>query len=217
MPLTAPVKGGGTDFENVSEGTHLAVCRAVVALGIQPGRGKFPTPRPEVYLGFEVPGERVTWTKDGKEMEGPKAIGKSYTLSMSEKANLRKHVQAWRGKAFSDAEAEVFDITKLAGQACLLTVIHSEDGKYANIASISGVPRGMPSPKLEGSCVVYTEDEPRQFDELPKWLKEKIESQLQPEKAPTREQADERMARESSASFDDGIPFAPLNKRALWA
>jgi hypothetical protein len=223
MPLRAPVNSGGKDFESVSAGTHLAVCRAVIDLGIQPGRGQYPQPRHEVYLGFEVPGERATWVKDGKDMEGPKAIGRSFTLSMSEKSNLRKNVQAWRGKTFSDKEAEEFDITKLAGQPCLLTVTHSEDGKYANIVSITGVPRGVPAPTLEGSLLVYTEDDKRQLDELPKWLREKVDGQLDaappPKVAASREAADDAMAAQygGGSYHEDPVPFAPLHKRSLWA
>src|SRR5690349_9346134 len=106
--LRAPVKSGGEDFKRVPPGTHIALVRMIADLGMQTGRGIYPQPKHELYIGFEIPGERVTYTKDGKEIEGPMSIGRTYTLSMSEKSNLRKDLQSWRGKSFTDDEAEAF-------------------------------------------------------------------------------------------------------------
>jgi hypothetical protein len=214
MPLRAPVKGSGEDFKRVPPGTHIAVCRLIVDLGMQPGRGIYPQPKHEIYVGFEIPGERVSYNKDGKDVEGPMSIGRTYTLSMSEKANLRKDLQAWRGKNFTDEEAETFDIESVAGKACMLTVVEKVSGEktYSNIVGVSGLPKGVPTPKAENPVIVYTEDDTRSFDKLPKWLQEKVNGQLAAAPSQSRNAVEDEMADQYRGAGDDpfdseSIPF----------
>lgn len=83
-------------------------------------------------------------------------ILKEFTVSMGEKANLRKFLEAWRGKSYSDEEAEQgAPLHKLVGQVALLTVEHKPSSKgriYANINSVSGLPKVMhpAAPKPDG-------------------------------------------------------------------
>ena len=205
MALTLPVGGGGGDFKRAPSGSHIAVCNLVADCGMQPGSQAFPAPKRKLYLRFEIPGERVEYEKDGKQVEGPLTIGSFYTASMNEKATLRKHLEGWRGKGFTDAEAGTFDVSKLLGQPCMLSVIESDSGgkTYSNIQNIGKLPKGIPAPTAENKLLYYADDAPGQFNDLPKWLQEKIEGQLKPAKpAPT----------ESHGSNDDfaqdpDIPF----------
>jgi hypothetical protein len=69
-----------------------------------------------------------------------------YTLSLNEKATLRKHLEAWRGKLFTPAELEGFDLENLLGANCQLQVIHnlSDQGRtFANIQAIVPLGKGM--------------------------------------------------------------------------
>ena len=102
MPLKFPAKSGAGDFEPVAAGTHIAICDMVVYLGVQPGSGMYPKPKPQVFIRFELPNERIDFEKDVKKMNGPAVIGKRYTASMNEKATLRKDLEGWRGKSFTD-------------------------------------------------------------------------------------------------------------------
>lgn len=211
MALRAPVNSGGEEFRRVPPGTHVAIVRMIVDLGIQPGRGIYPQPKHELYVGFEVPEERVTYTKDGKEIEGPMAIGRTYTLSMSEKSNLRKDLQSWRGRNFTDDEAAEFDIESILGKACMITVVEKQSGDkvYSNIVGMSGLPKGVPSPKPENPLLIYTSERKGALDKLPKWLQEKIANQLPPN-ATSRESVEDEMAREAASRDDfedDDIPF----------
>ena len=201
MALTLPVGGGGGDFKRAPSGSHIAVCNLVADCGLHPGSQQYPSPKRKLYLRFEIPDERVEYEKDGKKVEGPLTIGSFYTASMNEKATLRKHLEGWRGLAFNDADAAAFDISKLLGKACMLNVIESEhNGRtYSNIQNIGKLPKSVGAPKAENDLLYYADDDTSQFDQLPKWLREKIESQIVPAK-PT--------ATESHASFhDDEIPF----------
>lgn len=201
MALTLPVgSNGGGDFKRAPAGSHIAVCNLVADCGLQPGSQSFPAPKRKIYIRFEIPTERVQYEKDGKEVEGPLTIGSFYTASMNEKATLRKHLEGWRGKAFSDDEAAAFDVSAILGKPCMLSVVESESGgkTYSNISGIGAVPKGFDAPKAENPLLYYDEENQKQFDELPKWLREKIEQQLTPSRP---------SASESHAGLDDSIPF----------
>lgn len=206
MALTLPVGGnGGGDFKRAPAGSHIAVCNLVADCGLQPGSQSFPAPKRKLYLRFEIPGERVEYEKDGKPVEGPLTIGSFYTASMHEKATLRKHLEGWRGKGFTDTEAAAFDVSKLLGQACMLSVVESEHGgkTYSNISSIGKLPKGIDAPKAENALLYYAEDDTSGFDDLPKWLQEKIEGQIRPAKPA----ANETHGRSDEFQDDSDIPF----------
>ncbi len=205
MALTLPVgSNGGGDFKRAPAGSHIAVCNLVADCGMQPGSAQFPAPKRKIYVRFEIPNERVEYEKDGVVVEGPLTIGSFYTASMNEKATLRKHLEGWRGKKFSDDEAANFDVAALLGKACMLSVVESESGgkTYSNIAGIGSMPRGVPVPAAENPLLYFDSDSgSAEFDKLPKWLKEKIENQIDPARPG---------ANESHASNDDSgsdIPF----------
>lgn len=204
MALTLPVGGnGGGDFKRAPAGSHVAVCNMVADCGLQPGfEGK---PQRKIYVRFEIPAERVEYEKDGKTVEGPLTIGSFYTASMNEKATLRKHLEGWRGKTFTDDEAAAFDVSKLLGQAAMLSVIEKDSGgkTYSNIAGMSRLPKGFPATAAENPLLYFDQDSgAAEYEALPKWLREKIDGQLRPAKP----EAHESHAN-SDAVFDDGIPF----------
>lgn len=205
MALTLPVGGsGGGDFKRAPAGSHIAVCNLVADCGLQPGSQKFPAPKRKIYIRFEIPGERIEYEKDGAPMEGPLTIGSFYTASMNEKSILRKHLEGWRGRSFTDEEAGLFDVSAIVGKACMLSVIETEaNGKtYSNISSIGAMPKGISAPALENEPLVYVEDDPKIFNKLPKWLQEKIDGQLTVAKP-----QDTESAAHASEHFDDYIPF----------
>lgn len=204
MALTLPVGGGGGDFKRAPAGSHIGVCNLVADCGLQPGfEGK---PQRKLYIRFEIPEERVEYEKDGKTVEGPLTIGSFYTASMNEKANLRKQLEGWRGKAFTDDEAAQFDVAKLLGQAVMLNVVEKESGgkTYANIAGLSKLPKGMEAPKAENPLLYYDAESPdSSLEALPPWLQEKINAQLRP----SRPSASESHAKAGDFAEDLDIPF----------
>lgn len=212
MAIILNDSGGGGDFMPVSAGTHFAVCDMVVDLGRQEVKSQLygDSVKPQVYLRWQIPSERVEWEKDGEKHEGPAVVGKIYTASLGEKANLRKDLQAWRGKPFSSDELNGFDISKLLGVPATITITHTEkNGRtYTNVASVGGIPRGSTAPKPEGDLRLYDADNQQCFGDLPKWLREKIEHQVtgatgsaddlpEPRGAPTAFDPD----------LDDDVPF----------
>lgn len=205
MALTLPVgSNGGGDFKRAPSGSHIAVCNLVADVGLQPGSQQYPAPKRKVYIRFEIPAERVEYEKDGKQVEGPLTIGSFYTASMNEKATLRKHLEGWRGKAFTDDEAAQFDVAKLLGQACMLSVIETDSGgkTYSNISGIGKLPRGMNALEAENPLLYFDSDSGQaEYEALPKWLREKIDGQLKPAKP---------AATESHGFTDDNLADVPF-------
>ena len=213
MPLTYPTNAGTGDFTPVPAGSHIAVCDIVADIGLQPGSTLFPKAKQQVYIRFQLPNERIEYEKDNKKLEGPAVIGKTYTASMNEKATLRHHLESWRGKAFSEEEAATFDVAKLIGKPCMLTVMHTQkDNKtYANITGIGPLPKGISAKTIiaEGTTLLYSPDSLQTYQQLPEWLRKKIDGQIVPEKpAPEPEQENEPgWAEDGSMITDDDIPF----------
>lgn len=185
MPLTLPASGGGSGLPKVPAGSHIAVCDIVADLGMQPGSALYPKPKRQVVIRFEIPAERVEYEKDGKKMIGPAVISKTYTASMNEKATLRKHLESWRGKSFTDDEAEKFDISAILGKPCMLTVMHSQKGEntYANIMGMGPLPKGINAKEMlpEIDPIYYAADDTSKLTLLPPWIQEKIQKQIRPE------------------------------------
>lgn len=203
MSLIAKDKGGA-DFKPVPAGTHVAVCTLVADMGVQP-TGKFK-PRAQIYIRWEIPGEIMTW-KDGEGVDhtGPMVIGKKYTMSLSEKANLRADLESWRGRMFTEQELKGFDIKNILGKPCMLGVTHNTVGTktYANISAVMGLPKGTMPPSASVMPIAYDLDNhnPAVFDKLPNWLQEAINSRVKSDNASTVQ------GNGTEADFDDDIPF----------
>lgn len=151
-------------------GTYPAVCNMLIDLGMQFNETYKTTSR-KVLIGWEVVGETV---EIGGEVQ-PRTFSKTYTASLNEKASLRKDLNAWRGRPFTEEELAAFDLKKIVGVPCLISIIHntgSNGNTYANLASIASLPKGYPKPSLSVEPTIYDIDEndPSVVDTLPKWI-----------------------------------------------
>lgn len=132
-------KSEGT-FEQPSTGMHQAVCVFVHDIGTHVGeyQGK-QNVRHQVIVTWELAEKMKTGEYEGK----PFNVSKFYTLSLGDKANLRKDLEGWRGKAFTEEELQGFDLRKLIGVNCFLNLSETENGKR-KIASVNPLPNNMP-------------------------------------------------------------------------
>jgi hypothetical protein len=148
MPINVSNK---TKSDPVPAGTHHAVCYGIIAVGTQPSE-KF-TPRQKIIVCFEIPAERITI----KDQDLPRGISKRYTLSLNEKSSLRKDLQSWRGKPFTQEELNGFDVSKVIGSNCLISVLHADRAGaiYADISGISALPRQMASVRPENTSLYF--------------------------------------------------------------
>lgn len=131
MSLTVTAGGGG-DFEMTPEGTYIGRCIKVIDLGTQTTNGSRGTKsQKKVMVQWELLDDEVKM-QDGR----PFSVSQWYTASLFEAAQLRKDLESWRGKKFTDEELEGFDLNNILGTYCLIQVIHSKDGQYANVQTI---------------------------------------------------------------------------------
>ena len=186
------------------EGNHVARAVSMIDMGTQ--KNKFDPSKADqrkVRISFELPDEL---REDGK----PFIVSQKFTLTMHEKGSLRKFLQSWRGKPFSEDEAKRFNISVLLGKPCLLNIIHEtkEAGKtYANIASVATLPKGMNAPAqitptLEFSLSPgdYVQAE---YDALPDFMREEIA--LSPEYR--AQQGPPAVLEPVSAEEENSLPF----------
>lgn len=170
----------GTGFAQVPAGGHKAICYAVIDLGshINPFRGNI---QKRVMLLWELPEE--THIFDGEEK--PLVINKEYTLSLHENASLTKDLESWRGQPFTEEELAGFDIKKLLGAKCILSVIHNtgkNGNTYSNVASVTAAPRGTPFPEETYNDKIFFDlenpDALEALDGLYPWIQAKIKESI---------------------------------------
>lgn len=169
-------KSEGGNFEQTPAGTFTAICYRFIDLGSHEQSFQGETKiKHFVMIGFELPNELMS---DGR----PFTIHKRYTWSMHEKATLRKDLESWRGRRFTDADFgdDGFDTRNLLGVPATITITHSEnEGRaYSNISSIGGIMKGLEKPTPINMPVylalVKGEFDQSIFDSLSDNLKETI-------------------------------------------
>lgn len=128
----------GKTFEPAPAGVHQAVCVDVIDLGVLDVTWQGQTKRQhKINVAWQIAETR----NDGK----PFVVFKRYTLSLNDKATLRRDLESWRGRAFTRDEEMGFDVESVIGANCLLNIQHNEvgDKTYANVISIMPLVRGM--------------------------------------------------------------------------
>ena len=183
MALIAKESGGGGDFTPVPQGMHLARCYRIVDLGTQEttylGAVKH---LPKVMLQFEVHGEDEDGNAIVTAKGEPMSISKNFTLSLAEKATLRKDLQTWRGREFTADELRGFELKNVLGAWAMVSVIKAmgNNGKeYTNIAAIMSVPQAVKKagmPQHHNDLKMFSIEEPDMvlFESFSNGLKEKI-------------------------------------------
>jgi len=195
------------DFKIAPAGNHLARLYSIIDIGHQETVWKGDTKiMHKVVFTWELHGEdndgQPLATDDGK----PLIVSKRYTVSLGDQSTLRKDLESWSGKKMTEEDRKGFDLKTLLGKFCMLSVVHSEDGKYANISSINSVPSAIRNAIPEGInqpiSFWLNEYTQAQYDALPKYYREKIaeSSEWRGSKAKAE------MAQDNS-DLDDSIPF----------
>lgn len=197
--MSTRAKASGSDFQQIPAGTYPAYCFAVIDIGHQEGSYKgMPTVKPQVILSFEFPTERIII--DGEDK--PMMMSTFYTLSLSKKANLKSDLEAWRGRPFTQAELDGFDLKTVIGHACTVSVYHNENGK-ARVKNVNAAMKGIPMPPMYNKPLWFDIDEHGcngpEFSAVPEWIQEFINKRVEPEGA---------MSGEREPEFHDSpIPF----------
>lgn len=142
-PFEMTASSSGGSFEFCPSGNYPGVMVGLIHMGthsetFNDGNTKDVA---KLALLFELPGENKA---DGM----PHVLVKEVTGTFSEKSNLRKLVEGWRGRKFD--EGEKFSPAKLLGRECLVSVVNKKTSKGKDVSEISGigaVPKGMTVPR----------------------------------------------------------------------
>jgi hypothetical protein len=159
-------KGG--DFERVPCGMQNAVAARLYDLGMQPGyQGGKPTH--QIVLLFEMAGRYTKGYFAGQRFRV--TITYNASLGSSEKpSKLRGHLESWRGRGFTQEELARFDLRKVLGHGCTLSLIEKVKGDGKKFAQIAAVMPAMPNAE---KLIVETP-----VDFVPDWVAKKISEQL---------------------------------------
>jgi hypothetical protein len=126
-------------------------------------------------------------------------------------------LESWRGRPFTPAELDGFDLKKVLGANCFLNIVHGNKGDkvYANIATVNPLPKGINSTKPENPVLFFSLDDmagreitfPQQ---MPDWIKMKI---MQSDEYIARQQdhssppVEEPAAVGPDGFMDEDVPF----------
>jgi hypothetical protein len=140
MSLIASDKG--KNLTPCPAGVHTAVCVDVIDNGLIA----------QEYGGKKKEVHKVTlrWQVEEVNLEQGRrfSVQKRYTLSLNEKATLRKDLESWRGRPFTREELAGFDLEALLGANCQVAVVHSPGRKdpssvFANVQTVMALGKGM--------------------------------------------------------------------------
>ena len=206
---------GNTSIPKLENGVYTAISSMMIDIGAQKSvldnniRRKF-------IMAWNVVGEFIEVNKE----KLPRVMSKEYTLSLNEKSNLRKDLQAWRGQAFTEEELQGFDILNVMNKPCQLQIINEEkNGKtYNNISAIMAMPKGMTVPTLDEITIFITNNAEtwQNWEKIPKWIQDKIKKSEGYENSDLKKYVDdyEKITEKGNATEtneviapDDDLPF----------
>jgi hypothetical protein len=140
MPIT--VGQHDTVFDPIPEGLHKAVCCDVQDLGeVDTSWGK--KRKVEVRWQLDLVNEKTK-----KRFIAPRRYG----ASLSKKADLRKDLEVWRGRPFTELELKGFDLENLLGANCQVMIQQKpgdEGSVYSNVVSVVPLGKGMEKMRAE--------------------------------------------------------------------
>lgn len=163
----------------VAPGVYMAVCVGVVDLGEQYS---------ELYKNYSnkckfiwaIPSETIE--VDGKTEE--RQLSREFSVATKATSKLRSFLSSWNSKAYSDEEYMDLDIMGQIGKPCMLNVVLSESGEYANVDSIMPIPNGMPAPTTKTSFFSWDMDQwdDTALEKLPAFIQDQIKKSTQYQK-----------------------------------
>lgn len=182
------VKAPDEKFPTAPEGSFSAVCVDELDLGII--KSSWGGEERERHM------TRLVWQIDELDEDDKRFLVKQdYTASLDEKAKLRKHLQAWRGRAFTPSELMGFDLANVVGIPCMISIVHAQGrkgGTFANVDAVMKLPKGINAIKPEGYIRVKDR---------------KVETPAPQQRRPAQKPPEEQAPDYALGITDDDIPF----------
>lgn len=150
MGLSVQIDGGGKDFELVEDMIQGAVLADIVDKGIVDNKFK---PGTKVHKCYFV------WIMSEEDSDGKnKRVFESFTVSMNEKATLRKRYKELTGKKDEDIKAmkSAIELDSLIGIQRML-VLSKEDGDngkpFVKVTATMPLKKGQTAPAIPSDFV----------------------------------------------------------------
>lgn len=217
MGLTVKAGSSGTKFKQVDPGMHLARCYRVIDLGTQSTTwDNAPKYKKKIRLQFEVHGEDSQGQPLVTDKGVPLSTSKDFTASLHEKSALRKELENWRSRAFTQDELDGFQLKNVLGAWAMISVVNEKgrDGNYyTNISSINPVPTSIKKnglPEGVNELKLFDIDNPDM--EMLESFGEKLQSKIKStpewiEKHGGQESVSPAKSKSSFADMEEDIPF----------
>lgn len=160
MPIYASSHGATGDFELCPGGAHHMVCCDVVDHGnIKVQYANKTKIQHKITLRWLTVESR---TKDGK----PYLVQRRFTCSLHPSSALRKYLEGWRGRPFTEDEANRFDLEVLIGVNGLGNVVHQQKprGTFAEVVALMPLARGMKTATVQDCDPSYIRVQDRPTD-----------------------------------------------------
>lgn len=141
------------DFVPCPAGLHRAVGVDILDPWTEDVPAQFLKPGgPKTRTRTKIVWETDELTADTKE---PMLVSEFYTWSLHQKAKLRKHLEAWRGRKFTPEEMKEFDVEKIVGVPCQLHITQrtTDSGTFANVEAVVPMSKGQEPLKPCGKYV----------------------------------------------------------------
>ena len=160
----------------VEPGVYMAVCIGCIDLGEQYSE-KFKNYSNKVMFIWELPGETVE--VDGEQK--PRQLSKEFTVSSSEKSHLRKFIESWNSRSYSEEDFLEFDLFDQLGKPCQLNVVLNASKEYSNVDNLMPIPKGFPAPVSTTEQIRWDMEawDDEVFEKIPEWIREKIKKSTQ--------------------------------------
>ena len=170
----------GKEFTIHPAGVFAARCTRIVDLGTHDTEWEGKKKKQHM-INFSFESAELMGEDEGEYAGKPFLVNQQYTASLGQKSNMRKALESWRGRAFTPAEIESFDLHNVLGKACMVNMLH-EPGKkdpsktYSNIKAIMPLPAGMTAPKAVGELIFFSMSDFDQdtYDKLGEYYKKTI-------------------------------------------
>lgn len=204
---------GGNNIPKLEGGVYTAISSAIVDLGLQ-NNEKFNKTQRKFMMIWTILNETIE--VNGEQL--PRQLSKEYSFSLHEKSTLRKDLQAWRGKAFTEEELRGFDILNVINVPCQLQILLEErNGKtYNNIASIMALPKGTQVEQLDNTYHFDIENMETwsNWTKIPQWIRDRIKkaenyqtSGLEEYVSGIQEETSQEIENDMSITPEDDLPF----------
>lgn len=186
---------GGVSIPPLEDGVYLAVCSGLIDLGIQKSE-QFKNESRKMMIQYQIIGEDIEF--NGETIA--RKMHKQYGFSLGSKSNLRKDLESWRGKAFTDEELKGFNMTNIMNVPCQLQIINKErvgKSNYNDIAGIMALPKGQKVEKLTEEQLIMLDLEDvntfKYFKDIPKWIQDRIKQAVNYEESGLKKYVEENI------------------------